>query len=141
MNALTRHLLIAVSCISLLTIAGCKEKPTAKCDRCGVVESIVERPVKGEGTGVGAIAGAVIGGVIGHQFGSGRGNGAATVAGAAGGAIAGNEIEKNRTKTLLYDVTIRMDTGVKRTLTFDTPPPVREGDKVEVTGNAIERIA
>lgn len=124
--------------------AGCKEelagalKPS--CARCGVVETIATREVKGDASGGGAIAGAIVGGVIGHQFGSGRGNDAATVAGAAGGAVAGHAVEKEMKKRVVYDVTVRMEKdGTKRVLTFDTPPDVHEGDKVEVTGNQIER--
>ncbi len=142
--SLTRALLLAVSLPLLAPLAGCKDQlanaMTTPCARCGVVESIVTREVKGEGHGAGAVAGAVIGGVIGHQFGSGSGNDAATVAGAAGGAVAGHQIEKEMKKRLVYEVTVRMEKdGARRVLTFDTPPPVREGDKVEVTGNQIER--
>jgi hypothetical protein len=70
-------------------------------------------PAPGDASGGGAIAGAIVGGVIGHQSGSGSG---------------------------VYDVTVRMEKdGTRRVLSFDTPPDVREGDKVEVTGNQIER--
>jgi uncharacterized protein YcfJ len=142
--SIVRALLVFISVPLLIPLAGCKEELVSidqPCARCGVVESIVAREVKGDARGGGAVAGAIIGGVIGHQFGSGSGNDAATAAGAVGGAVAGHQVEKEMNKQLVYEVTVRMEKdGLRRLLTFDTPPPLREGDKVEVTGNQIERV-
>ena len=41
-----------------------------RCAECGVIESMREIDVRGEGTGLGAVGGAVVGGVLGHQVGS-----------------------------------------------------------------------
>ena len=115
-------------------------KPLSSCDRCGVVESIVPREIKGEATPAGTVAGAVIGGVIGHQFGgNSRSRDAATAAGAVGGAFAGREIEKQAKKKLVYDITVRMDRGEVRTLTKPTDLGLRQGDHVEVNGTELVR--
>ena len=61
--------------------------------------------------------------------------------GIVGGAVAGHHVEKEMKKRLVYEVTVRMEKdNLRRLITFDTPPPLREGDKVEVTGNHIERV-
>jgi uncharacterized protein YcfJ len=141
MTFINRALLISML-LAAAPLAGCKDVISAMkpaCDQCGVVESIVTRELKGEGTGKGAIAGAIVGGVIGHQFGSGSGNDAATVVGAGAGAVAGHNIEKDMNKRLVYVVTVRMEKdGTQRVLKFDTAPPLHEGDKVKVHGNRIE---
>ena len=143
MRFFMRCLLMVPLALAAGGLAGCKDTNAAVakmfCDPCGVVESIVTREIKPDGTGKGAVAGAIVGGVIGHQFGSGKGNDAATVVGAGAGAVAGNEIEKEMNKRLEYDVTVRMDDGARRVFTFDTPPELKQGDKVEVKGNVIER--
>ena len=142
MRFLMRCLLVVPLVLATGGIVGCKDSKAASkwfCDPCGVVESVVAKEIKGDGTGKGAIVGAIVGGVVGHQFGSGKGNDAATVVGAGAGAVAGNAIEKDMNKHLLYVVTIRMDDGSKRVFNFDTPPELKQGDKVEVNGDRIER--
>ena len=105
----------------------------ARCTKdCGRVQSVRHVVHQGEASGLGAVAGGVLGGVIGHQFGSGRGNTAATIAGATGGAYAGHEIEKNRNRRSYWAVSVRMDSGKTRTLTFGSPPAVREGERVKL---------
>ena len=99
---------------------------------CGVVQRVQQFDQKGKGSGVGMVAGAVVGGVLGHQIGSGRGNTAATILGAGGGAYAGNEIEKNAKRTYSWNVAVRLDSGVTRTLTFSNPPGVGEGERVRL---------
>jgi outer membrane lipoprotein SlyB len=102
------------------------------CKDCGVVQSMRYVEEKGKGSGVGLVAGGVVGGVLGHQIGSGRGNTVATIAGAAGGAYAGNEIEKNQKKKTYWAVTIRMDNGATRNLTYTNKPAVHEGERVKL---------
>ncbi len=109
-----------------------------KCLDCGVVESVREVEVKGEGTGLGAVAGGVLGGVVGHQVGSGRGNTAMTVLGAAGGAYAGHQIEKKARATKHWDVTVRLDGGGTRTVSMPSQPAWRAGDRVRVVNDSIE---
>jgi len=70
--------------------------------------------------------------VIGHQFGSGRGNTVATVAGAGAGAYAGHQVEKNRIKKSYWAVTVKMDNGTVRNLTYTSRPPANEGERVKL---------
>ena len=112
-----------------------------KCSDCGVVESVRELEVKGEGTGLGAVGGAVVGGVLGNQVGGGRGKDVATVVGAVGGVVAGNEIEKRVRATKAYEVSIRMDDGSTRTVREATLPTWRAGDRVKLIDGAIRSNA
>jgi outer membrane lipoprotein SlyB len=104
----------------------------AKCNDCGVVQSIRYVEQQGQTSGLGAVAGGVVGGVLGHQIGSGRGNTVATVAGAAGGAYVGNKIEQNKKKKAYWSVAIKMDNGTARTFTYSNQPTVHEGERVKL---------
>jgi len=108
------------------------------CVDCGVVESVREVDVKGEGTGLGAVAGGVLGGVLGHQVGGGRGKDVMTVLGAAGGAYAGHQVEKQARATKHWDVTVRLDSGGTRTISMPSQPTWRSGDRVRIVNDAIE---
>jgi len=112
-----------------------------KCAECGVIESMREIDVRGDGTGLGAVGGAVVGGVLGHQVGSGRGNDVATVLGAVGGAVAGNQIEKSARSTKSYEITVRFDDGSSRVINEANPSTWRTGDKVKVINGAIQSNA
>lgn len=148
MNTMNRTALLALA-FTLPALSACNKNQQADaaalekvvCEKCGVIETIEPREVKGEASALGTIAGAVAGGVIGHQFGSGRGNDAATVAGAAGGAFAGREVEKEARAHVVYDISIRMDNGQVRRLTKNTSESLRPGDHVEVTGSQITRTS
>jgi outer membrane lipoprotein SlyB len=112
------------------------------CDTCGVVQSIRTVQQKGEGSGLGAVAGGVLGGVVGHQFGSGRGNTAATIVGAGAGAYAGHQVEKNVKKKTYYDVVVRLDNGTTRTLSMQSQPTVKQGERVKIVdGNRLALLA
>ena len=126
MIKLNRLLLVAVFAAATNAYA------QSPCNDCGVVQSMRYVEEKGKGSGVGLVAGGVVGGVLGHQIGSGRGNTVATIAGAAGGAYAGNEIEKNQKKKTYWAVTIRMDNGATRNLTYTNKPAVHEGERVKL---------
>lgn len=104
------------------------------CADCGRIESVqaVTRP--GEANGLGAIAGGVVGGLLGHNIGNGHGRDLATIAAIAGGAYAGHEIEKSQRATTVYDVTVRMDDGSRRTLT-ENDSAWRVGDPVRVNSD------
>ena len=104
----------------------------ATCNDCGVIQSMQYVEEKGQTSGVGAVAGGVIGGVLGHQIGSGRGNTVATIAGAGAGAYAGNQVEKNRNKKSYWAVTVKMDNGSVRNLTYTSRPPANEGERVKL---------
>jgi outer membrane lipoprotein SlyB len=109
----------------------------------GVVQSVdvvrQETGIGGTGIGVGAIAGAVIGGILGNQVGSGTGQTVATVAGAAGGAYAGHQLENQRQMPDAYRFTIRMDGGSHQTVTQNTNPDVRVGDRVRIDNGVVRR--
>ena len=107
------------------------------CSNCGVVLSVNEVEVKGQGSGLGAVAGGVAGGLLGNQVGQGSGRDVATIVGAFGGVIAGNEIEKNIKKTKVYDVSVKMENGTERVLRHDTNPNVTAGDKVKVEDDLV----
>jgi outer membrane lipoprotein SlyB len=106
--------------------------PPPACADCGVVEAV--RPVQapGEASGMGAAAGGVVGGLLGNAVGKGTGNTIATIIGVAGGAYAGHQIEKTQRKSTHYEVDVRMSGGERRTVTLDTEPVWRAGDKVKV---------
>lgn len=109
----------------------------AACPDCGVIESIRAVESKGEGGPLGAIGGAVVGGVLGNQVGRGNGRTAATVVGAGAGAYAGHEIERNMTKSVRYQVRVRMSDGSYRTFSESTLPTYAVGQRVRVTGQGL----
>ena len=116
-----------------------RAKPAAApvCANCAVVEAITAVKVKGKASGAGAAAGGVAGLVVGNQIGSGRGKKLAKIAGAVGGAFAGHEIEKNMRAKVQYDITLRMDTGARQTITLDTNEGVNVGDHVKIIDNML----
>ncbi len=112
---------------------------TPLCTNCGTIDSIRVVEQAGQGSGVGMIAGGVLGGLLGHQIGHGSGNTAATIVGAAGGAYAGNHVEKNVKKVARYDVSVRMDDGTLRTVSYEAEPGFRSGDKVRFIDGRLTR--
>ena len=103
------------------------EKP---CAECGVVVSVRQIEVKGQGTGLGAVAGGVAGAVVGKELSGGKDLG--TLVGAAGGAIAGHQIERHARTTKRYQVQVRMTDGSVRTVTYSTAPAWKAGDRVRL---------
>jgi len=103
----------------------------ARCEECGVVESVRAIETKGEGSGVGAVAGGVVGGILGNQVGGGRGRTAMTVVGAGAGAYAGHELEKNMKRGVSYEIRVRMDDQSYRTFRSEQPD-VGVGQRVTV---------
>ncbi|MGA7985222.1 MAG: glycine zipper 2TM domain-containing protein, partial [Burkholderiales bacterium] len=112
-------------------------RTAARCSDCGVVQSVREVDVKGQGSGLGAVGGAVVGGVLGNQVGGGRGKDVMTVVGAVGGAVAGNEVEKRVKSTKSYETTVRFDDGTSRAISEANAPSWRAGDKVRVVNGVI----
>ena len=109
------------------------------CRDCGVVDSIHDIKVKGQGTGVGGVGGAVVGGLLGNQIGAGRGKALATVAGAVGGAFAGNAIEKNVRSDVEHQMVVRLEDGSTRTFTQVNPFPFGVGERVRIVNGRVER--
>lgn len=116
-------------------------KPAAAsdCKACGTVEAVQAVKKKGEGTGAGAVVGGVLGGVVGHQMGGGSGKDAMTIIGAIGGGVAGHEVEKRARAETVYQVTLRMDDGSKRTVTL-AHAGVAKGDRVQVEGKDLRKL-
>jgi outer membrane lipoprotein SlyB len=121
---------------------GSRPAPVAQapraCADCGSVVDVREVEVKGEGSGVGAVAGGVAGAVIGNQFGRGGTKTVARIAGAAGGAYAGHQIEKQVRTHKRYDVIVRMEAGGERTVSYESPPTWRAGDRVRIVDGRLE---
>lgn len=110
---------------------GDDKTPAARCEDCGVVESVHAVEAKGQGSGVGAVAGGVVGGILGNQVGGGNGRTAMTVVAAGAGAYAGNEIEKNMKRTISYEIRVRMDDQTVRTFR-SSQPEVGVGQRISV---------
>jgi outer membrane lipoprotein SlyB len=106
-------------------------KDAKKCSNCGRVEQIRSSEKSDWKKYAAPAGGAVVGGLVGNQFGGGSGKTALTVVGALGGALAGHKVEeKHRDK--VYEVVVKMDDGSHRTVTYESSPPVREGDRVKL---------
>lgn len=116
------------------------QAPKPVCNNCGIVEAVRSIHKEGTGSGVGAAAGGVLGGVVGHQLGAGRGRDLMTVVGAVGGAIAGNQVEKNRNDSTVYEVTVRYDDGTTQRFTLAQAPTWRNGDRVRVVNGSIQAL-
>ena len=108
-----------------------------KCLDCGVVESVREVEQKGEGSWMGPVAGGIGGAILGKQMGKGAGNTIMTVIGAAGGAYAGHEIEKRVRSTKQWVVSVRMNDGSNRTLSYPSQPQWHGGEKVRLENGTL----
>ena len=104
----------------------------AACTDCAVVEAI--RPVEtNERDGIaGAVTGGLLGAILGHQIGHGDLRGFARIVGAIGGALTGRAIERAGNRRVRYDVVLRLPDGGSQIHSYDTPPPLRVGDRVRV---------
>ena len=107
------------------------------CDGCGVVVSVNTVKVKGKPNYVGAIAGGVAGAALGNQVGKGDGRTLATVLGAVGGAVAGREVEKQVRSDTRFDVTVKLDNGTTRVVSYDANPGLAVGSKVRFDGELL----
>ena len=107
------------------------------CSDCGSVESVtpVQRSIKPSGPGIGAVAGGVLGAVLGTQVGQGNGKTVATLLGAVGGGFAGNAIENNVRKETVYEVSVRMEDGSRRSIELAQSPSV--GSRVTLEGSSL----
>ena len=112
----------------------------SNCPDCATVQAVNEVVVDGEGRVLGTVAGGVLGAVVGSQFGKGDGRTAAGVAGAVGGALLGREIQKRHNQRTQYEVVVRMNDGVQRTVMYAEPPAFRVGDRVRVAGETLEQL-
>jgi len=127
----------------LITAAPVPVRPVWTCDNCGVIEAVNLIEVQGDGNYIGGtIAGGVVGAVLGSQIGGGSGRTAAQIAGTIGGALAGREIQR-RTDTGVrpehFEVVVRMQMGGTRTVTYQSDPGFRVGERVRLTDGTLAR--
>lgn len=108
------------------------------CRDCATVLAVNEVVVDGEGKVLGTVAGGVLGAVVGSQFGKGDGRTAAGVAGAVGGALLGREIQRRNNQRTQYEVVVRQNDGLQRSVVYAEPPNFRVGDRVRVVGDTLE---
>lgn len=111
--------------------------PPPVCAQCGLIESVREVKVAADPSGLGAAAGGVVGGLLGNQVGKGSGRTIATLIGIAGGAYAGHQVEKTQRTASRWEVGVRLENGDYRTVTYDSEPPWRTGDRVKLEGQRI----
>jgi outer membrane lipoprotein SlyB len=114
-------------------------RPPRTCSSCGSVEAVNIVEVAGDGGYLGTIGGGVVGALLGNQVGGGSGKTAATIVGAVGGAFAGHAIEGNTRKSVHYEVLVRMQTGATQTVSFQSDPGLRIGDKVKFADGGLVR--
>ena len=111
--------------------------PSAVLGRVTSVETLLsESPPN---SGAGAVIGGLLGGVLGHQVGGGNGNKAATVLGAVGGAVAGNSLEKTRSRDVTgYRVHVQLDNGQTRQVTVGQRGRFSAGERVRFVGDQLQ---
>jgi len=107
------------------------------CLDCGVVANVRQVTNEAKPSGAGAVIGGLAGAVLGSNIGRGNTRTVASIAGAIGGGLLGNTIEKSRSQTTSYEVSLRMDDGSTRSIAADTLPSWRIGDKVRLDSGAI----
>ncbi|GAB1393157.1 hypothetical protein MASR1M60_13200 [Rhodocyclaceae bacterium] len=141
---------VALIAAGLLTLSGlpanaqtqANDSPPAAsapaCAQCGMIESIREITREGESTGLGTVAGGLVGGILGRQLGD-NGSFFGMLLGMAGGAYAGNKFEQHRNKLTQYEVSVRMDDGTQRTLTYDSRPVWQVGERVRFDNSGLVR--
>ncbi len=122
---------------SIVPVALIEPVPVA-CVACGVVVSVNKVKAKGKPNYLGAITGGVAGAALGNQVGKGDGKTLATVLGVVGGAVAGREIEKQVRSDTHYDVTVRLDDGSSRTVSYPSNPGFAVGAKVRFEGDQLQ---
>jgi len=88
--------------------------------------------------GAGAVIGGLLGGVLGNQVGGGDGKKVATVLGAVGGAVAGNNVQKNRDRTVVgYRLHITLDNGQAEEIIVPNRGAWNNGDRVRVVNGVV----
>ncbi len=87
-------------------------------------------------TAVNQVGGALIGAAVGSMFGGGRGRSVMTGVGAAAGTVAGTAASQ-QAAPLVWDIVIRFEDGIDRTLRVSQPPQVRPGQRVRVFNGAV----
>ena len=122
-----------------LLLNGCASVPPgAGVAGNGVVQSIAESRQANTGANVvGAVGGAVLGSWLGSGIGGGTGQTVATVAGGLGGAMAGSAVASKVASDTVWDVVVRFEDGVDRTVRVSERPAYKPGDRVSVSNGVI----
>jgi outer membrane lipoprotein SlyB len=127
--------------LAALLLAACASGPQANFSGTGTVQSIAEiqKPSQA-GSIVGAVGGALLGGWLGSNIGGGTGQTIATTVGALGGSVAGSTVGSKAATETVWDVTVQFEDGIARTVRTNQRPTFRNGDKVRVSGDVIQKI-
>jgi len=81
---------------------------------------------------LGGVLGGVAGGVLGHQLGGGRGKTLATLGGAAVGALGGALAQRELSKQVGLEYTVKLDDGRILTIVQGTDQALASGQRVKV---------
>jgi outer membrane lipoprotein SlyB len=128
----------SMALVASLLLAACASPPGASVSGTGVVQSIAEGTEANQATQVvGAVGGAVLGGWLGSNIGGGAGQTIATAAGSVAGGMAGSAIASNADTKTVWDVRVRFEDGIDRTVRVYQRPTFRPGDKVAVSNGVI----
>lgn len=134
MTALLRWMLALMA----VTVVGCATAPGAGVSGTGVVQSISESTEANQTTQVvGAIGGAVLGGWLGSNIGGGAGQTIATAAGSVAGGMAGSAVAGQADTRTVWDVRVRFEDGIDRTVRVYQRPAFRPGERVSVSNGLI----
>lgn len=126
--------------ILMLLLAACASTP-AGVSGSGVVQSISESTEASQtGSIVGAIGGAVLGGWLGSNIGGGVGQTVATAAGSVAGGMAGSAVGSQADVKTVWDVRVRFEDGIDRTVRVHARPTYGPGDRVSVSNGAITSL-
>lgn len=112
------------------------------CRDCGSISRIEEVYGARRNTRAGAVLGGVVGAVAAREITDDKDNkdrNIATGVGAVAGAVAGNAIE-NKVNESTWDVHVRMDDGRTIVINRTVLAGLREGMRVRVNGNDIDRL-
>lgn len=133
------RLVVGLAVVWSLLLTGCESVPPgAGVIGNGVVQSISEsQQANTTGQVVGAVGGAVLGGWLGSGIGGGTGQTIATTVGAVGGGMAGSALGSKAGETTVWDVVVRFEDGIDRTIRVAERPAYRPGDRVTVSNGII----
>jgi outer membrane lipoprotein SlyB len=139
---MTRLFRSLVSLFAALALVACASAPPgAGVSGTGVVNAIAEVREASSGGGLaGSIGGAVIGGAIGSLVGGGTGQTIATGVGAALGAGAGGQAGAQAGAVTAWDVSVRFDDGIDRTIRVYQQPALRPGARVRVANGTVQPL-
>jgi outer membrane lipoprotein SlyB len=129
--------------LAALAITGCAGTGSGKpsLNGTGTIVAIHESQQSSTaGSVAGAIGGAVLGSWLGSYIGGGVGRSVAMTAAGVGGSMAGSAAGARVAASNVYDITIRFDDGIDRTIRVREVPDARPGDRVRVTDNQVQRI-